>query len=218
MYYILDKDGNKITEFRTTIDAAEAFESVPNAFTVCVNNIANILRGKKPKNGILQVKGLSCVRKKDYELYESEIRWLLTKNDIFIINRDGDICGTFKSQNGLYRLLSQSSGKLSSSNITYSLNKLDSEVYGYRIATREHYINMLKEDILYYRREFDNSGGKDKVPLDMYHIEKGYIKSFNSITEAANYMGCSKQAISVSSRDGKEILKTGYYFKRKVEL
>lgn len=145
MYYILDKDGNKITEFRTTIDAAEAFESVPNAFTVCVNNISNILRGKKPKNGILQVRGLSCVRKKDYDLYESEIRWLLTKNDIFIINRNGDVCGTFKTQNGLYRLLSQSSGNISSSNIIYSLNKVDSEVYGYRIATREHYINILKE-------------------------------------------------------------------------
>lgn len=214
MYYILDNSGNKIIEFKTTIEAAKAFETTPNTFTVCANNIAKIIRNEQPRNGVLQVKGLTCVKKKDYELYESKIRWILTKNDIFIINRNGEICGTFKTQNGLLKILSQGNAK-TSSNITYALNKVDSEVYGYRIATREHYINMLKEDIMYYNKEFDNSGGLKKIPVDMYHIENGYIKDFESLTEAANYMGCSKETIRQSIKEEREILNTGYYFKKK---
>lgn len=214
MYFILDNSGNKIMEFKTTIEAAQALNTTPNTFTVCANNITKIINNEKPKNGVLQVKGLTCVKKKDYDLYESKIRWILTKNDIFIINRKGEICGTFKTQNGLLKILSQEGAK-SSSNITYSLNKVDSEVYGYRIATREHYINMLKEDIMYYNRDFDNAGGLKKIPVDMYHIENGYIREFKSLTEAANYMGCSKETIRNSIKEEREVLNTGYYFKKK---
>lgn len=214
MYFILDNSGNKIMEFKTTIEAAQALNTTPNTFTVCANNITKIINNEKPKNGVLQVKGFTCVKKKDYDLYESKIRWILTKNDIFIINRKGEICGTFKTQNGLLKILSQESAK-SSSNITYSLNKVDSEVYGYRIATREHYINMLKEDIMYYNRDFDNAGGLKKIPVDMYHIENGYIREFKSLTEAANYMGCSKETIRNSIKEEREVLNTGYYFKKK---
>lgn len=214
MYYILDNDGNKIIEFKTTIEAAKAFDTTPNTFTVCANNISKIIKNEKPRNGVLQVKGLTCVKKKDYDLHESEIRWILTKNDIFIINREGDICGTFKTQSSLLKALNKKGAK-TSSNITRSLNKVDSEAYGYRIATREHYINMLKKDILYYSREFDNDGGLKKIPVDMYHIENGYIRDFKSLTDAAVYMGCSKEAIRKSVKEEREILNTGYYFKKK---
>lgn len=49
----------------------------------------------------------------------------------------------------------------------------------------------------------------------MYHIENGYIKDFESLTEAANYMGCSKETIRQSIKEEREILNTGYYFKKK---
>jgi hypothetical protein len=40
----------------------------------------------------------------------------------------------------------------------------------------------------------------------MYHIENGYIKDFESLTEAANYMGCSKETIRQSIKEERDII------------
>lgn len=212
-YYILDNSGIYITSYSTTLEASEKFETTPNVFTIACNNISKILRGQEPKNGTIYVKGLVCVKKEDYHHYREEIVWILTKSDILVINSKGKIIGTYKTLADAVKAI-HIGDYTNVANATRVLNVRDREAYGYRLATREHYINMVKDDPLYYMRCYDNSG--TKVSVDMYNYNTGeYVRNFESLTEAGDYMGCTKECIRQSTLDGRAILGTEYYFKRK---
>lgn len=210
-YYILDKDGNYINNYKTTLELAEIFETSANSFTRCANNISKLLKGEKPSNGVLAVKGFVCVKKEDYIDNIESIRWILTKDDILVINRNGDVVATHKSANSAMKSL----GNGASKDAKRVLNIVNQETYGHRLATREHYVNMIKEDIHYYSREFDNSPGLEKIPVDMYNFKTGeFIRDFDSLTDTANYMGCSKECIRKAIKNNNPILGTDFCFKR----
>lgn len=218
MYYILDRDGNYIKEYRTTIEAAREFETTANLFSRCARNIELMVKGYAPKSGAIAVKGLVCVKKCMYDKYESEIRKFLTKDDILVINKKGVIVGTYKNISDAHRAIKANRDAIvSASNASKVLNKINRDVYGYRLATREYYINQVQKDPICYMKEYDNLD-TIKVAVDMYNIETDeYIRSFNSLTEAAEYFGCSKENIRQCINTGRPVVKSKYYVKRREE-
>lgn len=212
-YYILDKDGNYIGGYNTTLELSEVFETSANSFSVCANNISKLLKGEKLSRNVLSVKGFVCVKKDDYINNSEKIKWILTKDDILVISKDGDVVATFKSSSNAMRFLSNGA----SANAKRILNIADQESYGHRLATREHYINMVKKDIHYYSRDYDNSPGIDKVSVDMYNFKTGeFIRNFDSLTDTASYMGCSKECIRQAIKKNNPILGTDFCFKKVV--
>lgn len=213
-YYILDKDGNYISGYNTTIELAEIFDTSPGLFSRCANNISKLIRGEKPNNGALSVKNVVCVKKEDYINNLDKIKWILTKDDILIINRIGNVIGTAKSLSDALKMLSPNEA-VSASNGQRTLNVVDKEAYGYRLATREHYLEMLNKDINYYSRDFKNNRGLDKIPVDMYNFKTGeFIRDFESLTDTASYMGCSIECIRKAIENDNPILNTDYCFKK----
>lgn len=213
-YYILDKDGNYISGYETTMQLADVFNTSAGLFTRCANNISKLIKGEKPSTGALSVKNIVCVKKEDYINHLDKIKWILTKDDILAIDKSGRIVSTYKSLSDALRTLNPN-GTISSSNGKRTLNVVDKEAYGYRLATREHYIQMLKEDVFYYSREFDNESGRDKVPVNMYNFKTGeFIRSFESLAQTASYMGCSVECIRQAIKRDGPILNTDYCFEK----
>lgn len=214
MYYILDRDGNYIKSYKTTIEASKEFETTANVFSRCSKNIELKVRGLKPKTGAIAVKELVCVKKDIYDKHESKIREILTKDDILVINKKGVIVGTYKTISDAYNAIRNKEAITSMSNVSRVLNRIDREAYGYRLATREYYISQVQKDPICYMREYDNKGGMTKVAVDMYNIETDkYVRSFNSLTEAAEYFGCTKENIRQCVQTGRPVLKSNYYIK-----
>ena len=214
-YYILDKDGNYIREYKTSIEAAKDFETSANVFTICAKNISALLKGEKPRTSTISTNNLVCVNKQDYIDNEAAIRWLLTKNDILVINKKGTIVGCYKKIIHAFDAIKQDKTATTTVSIAIrTLNKIDRDTYGYRLATRQYYIDMIRKDPLCYMREYDNTGGVPKKPVDMYNTETNkLIRSFNSLSEAAEYFGCTKENIRQCIKTGRPVLKSQYYVK-----
>lgn len=152
------------------------------------------------------------VKETDYDNHKDKLLWLLNKEDILVIDKKGAIVKVFKNveqANKYFRKDASTKG-----NINLILNKQNRDAYGYRFITKYHYLNMIKEDILYYHKEYNNTGGLEKIPVDMYHMDKGYIRSFKSLTDAANFIGYSKETIRLSIKYDRTIRGTNYYFKK----
>ena len=144
-----------------------------------------------------------------------KILWILTKDDVLAIDKSGRVVGTYKTLSDALKILNPN-GSISGGNGARTLNIVNQEAYGYRLATREHYIKMLKEDTLYYSREFDNHPGIEKVPVDMYVYKTGeFVRGFESLSDAASYMGCTVECIRLAVKKGNPILNSGYCFKKR---
>lgn len=207
-YYILDKCGNFISEYKTTLEIAKAFDATSVIFINCSNTISNLIKNKKPKTKVLSAKGVVCVKEKDYKEHLDSIIWILTKDDILTINKLGNIIDTHKTIKDAAKAFN-----ISDKNISRILNK-DKQYKEYRFVTREHYINTIRKDVLYYSKGIKELG-KKRIPIDMYNFKTGdFIKSFDSLSDAAKYMGCSREAIRLALKEGRPILKTNYYFKK----
>ena len=214
-YIILDKDGNYINEYNTTLELKEVYNTPANSFSTIANNISALLKRNKPRTRNLSIKEIVCVKRDDYINYKEEIRWLLTKDDILVINKKGRIVGIFKSKQDADCSFNNSA----KAGVARVLNKVNRETHGCRVATREHYINMISKDPMYYMREFEKNQGVKKIPVELYNFKTGeFIRDFKSLTEAANYMGCTKEYIRQSVERGNPVLKTDYYFKKKEEI
>ena len=68
-YYILDKNGNYISSYKTTLELGTTFNISPGLFTRCANNISKLIKGDKPSTGAISVKNIVCVKKEDYHNY-----------------------------------------------------------------------------------------------------------------------------------------------------
>lgn len=211
--YKLDQFGIMIAHYETSTKAAKENNISQPVVSRCANTISEAIA--KNKSIVVRSKDV-YVKAMDYLNYKDKIIWLLTKEDILAIDDNGAIVKVFKNIEQATKYFKGNSK--TKSIINKIINKVDRTAYGYRYANKYHYINMLKEDIMYYHREYNNEGGLGKVPVDMYHMEKGYIKSFNSLTEAANYMGCTKETIRLSVKLERKILGTEYFFKRSKEI
>lgn len=207
-YCILDKCGNFIAEYKTITEIEKAF-NVKNGFSRCSQSISKLIQGQKPRVKVLSVNNVVCVKKDDYVKYLDKIIWVLTREDVLIINKDGDVEGTYKNASLAIKSLNPNASRSSANKI---LNEVNKDYMGYRFVTREHYIKMIKDDPLYYSKEYIRPD-KKKKPVDMYNFKTGkFIKSFKSHTEAANYMGCSLELIVQAIKHGGPILKTNYCF------
>lgn len=213
-YYILDKSGNFITEYKTTLEIAKTYNVAPSSFISCANSISNLIKDKKYRGRKrLSTKNVVCVKKEDYVNHLDKIIWILTKDDIIVIDKTGNIVNTYKTMIDAANILTTLNKKIFHQSGIGKVLNINKEYHGYRFVTREHYLETVKEDPLYYSKESKKDLGKKRVPVDMYNFKTGkFIKSFNSQTEAAKYMGCTKECIRLSIKNGHPILKTDYYF------
>ena len=211
-YYILDRCGNFIAEYETFRQIEEAYNAPYSAFCNCARYISALVNGKKPTcKKRLATRDMICVKKEDYINHLNEIIWILTKKDVLIINKSGNIVGTYKNAFAAAKSLDDKALK---SGVRKALNKASKQYLNHRFATREHYIEMIKQDPLYYVKEHKDNSKKYKISVDMYNIKTGdFIKGFESYTEAAKYMGCSIERIRQAIKNGNPVLKTDYYFK-----
>lgn len=100
---------------------------------------------------------------------------------IFIIDNEGNIMNVYKQYSDIAKTIGYD--KKTATNIGRAINRVDKSVYGYRVATRENYINIIKKDVLYYSK---NVAATKKIKIDMYdeHTNR-YITSFESMIKAA---------------------------------
>ena len=212
-YYILDKCGNFIAEYRTFKEIEKAYNTPYVSFCECSNYISAIVNNKSSIcKKRLSASNVVCVTKDDYINHLKEIIWLLTREDVLVINKEGRVLGAYKTNTEALNSLSMKGINANKSVVNFYMNVSNKDFYGYRFATREHYIEMIKKDPLYYSKEYERPN-KLKSPVDMYSFKTGeFIKSFASQTDAAKYMGCSRQLISQAIKNGSPILKTDYCF------
>lgn len=215
-YYILDRCGNFIAEYKTFKEIEKAYNTSYVSFCECSNYISAIVNNKSSTcKKRLSANDVVCVTKDDYINHLKEIIWFLTREDVLVINKEGKVLGAYKTYTEASNSLSIKGICASKNIISIYINISNKDFCGYRFATREHYIEMIKKDPLYYSREYERPD-KKKLPVDMYNIKTGeFIKSFASQTDAAKYMGCSKECIRQAVKNGNPVLKTDYYFKMK---
>lgn len=212
--YKLDQYGNKVARYKTSIEASKANNTSQSIISRCANTVSKSILNNE--SIIVRSKDV-YVKEEDYLKYKYKIIWLLTKEDILVINDEGCIVNVFKNIEQATKFYQ--GGVKAKNTISRVLNVIDRTAYNYRYATKEHYINMIKIDALCYHREYDNSGGLKKIPVEMYEFSTGkYIKGFNSLTEASEYMGCSLEYIRQAIKKGGPILKTDYCFKERKEI
>ena len=193
--YLLSKDFKMIKEYDSVTEAAKD----KNVSQSCINKkILNF--DKLPRNDISEY----YIRKQDYEKYKDNLKELLTENTYLAIynGRIEYVEDTFRTMLlKHFDNYSSNSRKYIDTQDKYKF-VYDKDNKRYIIIRKKDYIDIIKDDILYFHKPIMHKNIKPVKLIDKYTGEELY---FMSLSKAADFLKCSKENVRMAIKIEYEI-------------